>query len=545
MPAYLRTALLALLFLGYAHGTLFGTVECVTDTYIEPIVMISVGIIILSSSYFGAIWNRIRNVPPEAEPERDFYSRVRTFDDFVAGKKGKPPPAFFHKYSSASYSDLFRGFKRGVIGQIWKIASLSAIQAGMMEWAFFKISDCKIFDKPYAKGGPCEPNTGTKLYEFLSGVGSVQRDMLSLVSILLALYVNGRMRKHRDITYACWAFRGSLINLTCLIGGRVGNGSRVNLEYKFQLYRYLTILHFQVYQLISPEELACFDLKHWVEKGMMTEYEAHLLKGANSGLKVEMLVGWLAKLLTLDTVDEIKGMSEDMWMSLANMTVAIRGKASALVDSCAWLPPVSQPQLLTICNNLFIMVTPMSLVLRAIKNSQDECTKRKAWSIDTNNPNGINPLTECRSEPSYVWAMVGSTVMSMFFNGLMSLTHIVENPFGDDLDDLNEDALLTKTEYQVQTILLTEDPFKPHLQELKPAAEDKPTDLAEYGEKSTESSLEALAAKPGIEYEKSIGSLVSTIQRDAESLSSKHMPQPAESNVEWVTRLQASLAHAQ
>ena len=43
-------------------------------------------------------------------------------------------------------------------------------------------------------------------------------------------------------------------------------------------------------------------------------------------------VGWLAKLLTLDTVDEIKGMSEDMWMSLANMTVAIRG--SVFGPSC-------------------------------------------------------------------------------------------------------------------------------------------------------------------------------------------------------------------
>lgn len=61
-----------------------------------------------------------------------------------------------------------------------------------------------------------------------------------------------------------------------------------------------------------------------------------------------------------------------------------------------------------------------------------------------------------QSNPSYVWSWIGAASYSLFFAGLLNLVRIVEGPFGDDLDDLNEDALLVKTEHQIQTFLLAE-----------------------------------------------------------------------------------------
>ena len=64
------------------------------------------------------------------------------------------------------------------------------------------------------------------------------QQLLSLVSFLLAIYVEGRMSKHADITKSCWTLRGKLINFTVVTGALVDNGSSENLAIKYQLWRY-------------------------------------------------------------------------------------------------------------------------------------------------------------------------------------------------------------------------------------------------------------------------------------------------------------------
>ena len=37
---------------------------------------------------------------------------------------------------------------------------------------------------------------------------------------------------------------------------------------------------------------------------------------------------------------------------------------------------------------------------------------------------------------------IGSACLTLFFIGLLNMVNIVEDPFGEDLDDLNPDSLL-------------------------------------------------------------------------------------------------------
>ena len=46
--------------------------------------------------------------------------------------------------------------------------------------------------------------------------------------------------------------------------------------------------------------------------------------------------------------------------------------------------------------------------------------------------------------------MTGSAFLGLFFVGLLNMVRIVEDPFGEDLDDLNPDALLWSTETTLQ-----------------------------------------------------------------------------------------------
>ena len=77
--------------------------------------------------------------------------------------------------------------------------------------------------------------------------------------------------------------------------------------------------------------------------------------------------------------------------TLVKKIVEIRAAASGLVDTCTWLPPISQAQLLAVIVEFFIAITPMALVV-----GQEQATN-----------------------PSYVWSMAGSACLSLFFVGLL------------------------------------------------------------------------------------------------------------------------------
>ena len=72
----------------------------------------------------------------------------------------------------------------------------------------------------------------------MMGATEVEDAVLSVVSFLIAMYVEGRMAKHSDITKTCWSLRGQIINLSLILGSNIDN-SEINTVNKFRMYRYV------------------------------------------------------------------------------------------------------------------------------------------------------------------------------------------------------------------------------------------------------------------------------------------------------------------
>jgi predicted membrane chloride channel (bestrophin family) len=425
--------------------------EC-KATLVQPVVFaIMLGVVIFSGPLHkiagGCIATIKGNTLPQNAESSDsrvdscpFFYEVRNFEKWCMNLPGPTPPAFFYRYTSSSYKQMFSTIGSGVVGRTWKSAALSAIWAGLLEWGLFFI-DCK------------QQSIGEALLRFLNGVQSVQNSLMVLVSFLLAIYVEGRMAKHADITKSCWALRGQLINLTVVVGATVDNSCRENLVTKYKLYRYLTMLHFMVYKGIVPDQMKQFTFDHWVAKGLLEPHEAQALK--DTKLPLETIVGWAADLVTAQSKTDV---TVDGYINttMVKKVVQCRAAASSLVDTCSWLPPISQAQLLAVIVEFFIMITPMSFVIYAAEPILCYNKWKESGAISGSCSTYIRVPGEMPrySQPTLVWTMIGSACLSLFFVGLLNMVRIVEDPFGDDLDDLNPDALLMKTEQQFQSFLL-------------------------------------------------------------------------------------------
>ena len=72
--------------------------------------------------------------------------------------------------------------------------------------------------------------------ELMVGATQVESAVLTVVTFMTAMYVEGRMAKHQDITKSCWSFRGHIINLSLILGSCIDN-SEINTVNKFRVYR--------------------------------------------------------------------------------------------------------------------------------------------------------------------------------------------------------------------------------------------------------------------------------------------------------------------
>lgn len=456
---------------------------CTTDYFLEPIIFLALAMLILFGGKVASLFRKAETEVEESGREGWFWEHDRGYEEWCKNIPAeKPPPRFFFAYQSDN--KIFAKYvMSGVIGRTWKHAALSMCIAGLIEWAIFYIV-CR------------EPNDlGREVVEKLLTADNVFGTTRRLVTFLVAIYVNGRMKKHAQITDACWAFRGSLINITVKLGSFLDNGSEAIIRWKYDCYRYLVYMHFLVYKAINPEELSAFDLPFWVNKNLLTQYEAGKLKGAK--LPFETVLGWLMAHTTKFSMGKI--MMQDASNPLINYYRAhlvkdclfARGKASFLIDTCSWLPPISQAQLLTVCVEFFLLICPMSIVVQ-------------------------NVIIKGQNQPIYIWSMVGAGFFSLFFAGLLNLVRIVENPFGDDLDDLNEDALLVKTEQQMQIFLLAE-VNDPDAEEEPEAAGPKSDPMAEAEKEHLSQYLAGLNTKTPAMLNELIGSNQSCAKRSGEA----------------------------
>lgn len=55
-----------------------------------------------------------------------------------------------------------------------------------------------------------------------------------------------------------------------------------------------------------------------------------------------------------------------------------------------------------------------------------------------------------KSAQVQIWPVFASFIVSIIFQGLMAIADIVREPFGDDLDDFNIDAMLMQAEREVR-----------------------------------------------------------------------------------------------
>jgi hypothetical protein len=355
----------------------------------------------------------------DAEPRPSpFYWTMRSFKRFCqknphgllsqdCKRFDAPAPTFYHLYSSNSYWHLFKHLAGGVIANTWRHAVMSALWAGLLEWAYFHVK-CR------------DPDTSLRVRNGLFGVISVHEALLPLVSFLLTVYVTGRMKKHTEIIYSAWSMRGKMNCLAMFVGGVVNNNTHTNLHFKHKLFRWLCMLHFYVYQNIC-NHLSAYHEFHWHSKGMLSLEEAKAL--ARTPMKVELIFAWLTTLCHAGP----QNTSERQRVELLRLTCQIREAYAELKDICAWIPPISEAQLLAVIVEFFIAITPMALVMQ---NSD-------------------------AGAPAYVWGMTGSAFLGLFFVGLLNMVRIVEDPFGEDLDDLNPDALLWTTEKTLQAYLVS------------------------------------------------------------------------------------------
>jgi hypothetical protein len=432
----------------------FGVTECTTSYYLEPITFLCLMVLVFLAGHgtLGTMFSKFQQcfggskvtapLQPSAtsesisERERasaeeilgeetrdcEWWYYIRTFDSFRALSRRGKMTTFFHKYSSSSYKDVIgvQALRRGVMNLTWEHALLHGLFTGCISWAYFHIK-CSADEEMYAE-----------VSNLLRGAADTQSQMVRLTCFLLAVYVNSRMTNHVRITQRCWSLRGSLITLAAQIGNNVPNRPLQFLQYKYHCFKLMTLLHFSVYKVLDPDTCNVYTWDYWYSRGLLTSDELAILKKPGQ-MPIETIVGWLSQ-LALHRFPDTYSFDPLSRRKVVAAVVKARASASGVIDTASWLPPCSQPQLLAVIVEFFLLVTPISLVVRT-----DMFNAARS-------PPPIN-------SPAYVWPMLGSSLLTLFFLGLLNLVKIVEDPFGEDLDDLNPDSLLMKTDWQMATLL--------------------------------------------------------------------------------------------
>lgn len=249
-------------------GMLKEAKACTSDAFIEPMCFLGVILFLVGYPKIFALKNKLFPQPEEAEEGRDgwFWTHDREYEEWKKNEGGPAPPPFFFRYQSDN-KVFAKYLMQGVIGRTWKHACISGCVGGLIEWAIFHVY-CRDPTK-----------MGRDVVEKLLPADTMFTTIQRLVTFVLAVYVNGRMKKHAQITGACWSLRGSLINISVLLGSYLDNSSEEIIKWKFDCYRYLNYMHFLVYKAINAEELGTFDLAFWVDKKILTAEDAVRLKG--------------------------------------------------------------------------------------------------------------------------------------------------------------------------------------------------------------------------------------------------------------------------
>lgn len=105
-------------------------------------------------------------------------------------------------------------------------------------------------------------------------------------------------------------------------------------------------------------------------------------------------------------------------LSGLNKVVDAQGRLQQAITS---YPPLAWAQVTRLMVDVFLLLTPMPFTSEMyVKSAQVQ-----------------------------IWPVFASFIVSIIFPGLMAIADIVREPFGDDLDDFNIDAMLMQAEREM------------------------------------------------------------------------------------------------
>lgn len=360
-------------------------------------------------------------------------SHQRSFEKFMSGNKPEAPPkprqAFqatyqadrLHLYSQIFHSVIFKGHLMIVF--VGTVALLLAWFSRNAEAVSDRARERMGFEKRQV--------SKESLIVGMECIARAQQIILPLASVVISLYVTYRIWSMHRAMDAAWKVQGSVHDVAILLGAllapyRAEPGVR---EVLWTVHRHINLIHFFSYSNVCRDVSYVTDRLEMVsESGLLLSDETEQL-GPEPETRIYSVFSWV--LASIDRLVEVQLISQAYAPVVVERLGALQEATHALADEgrAESRPIMATLHMVRILGDAVTLLSPPALV----------------------------HLFRSETVGVYFWSMFGSMVVALFYQGAVSLTKVLQNPFEDDFDGLNASWALMTTERKVFACLAGSD----------------------------------------------------------------------------------------
>lgn len=331
----------------------------------------------------------------------------RNLDHFVDREAPNWPDCSFQLKYVTTRRSLYGHFGDTVIHGVWRfVIVIGLISVSLSWWLRFAPVLYKKYGYSFFQPDVVNANMGA-----CHGIHSI---VLPLASFMLSLYMNYRVQAYFRVMSFAQQAEMQLQDIALLIGACLcpHRYHPAVCELMYAVYRHLNLAHFYMYRSVCSRLREGIEDEHLVGSGFLLEYEADAL--SNSHNKKNTVLLWLS--LELQRIINLGLVDPWFAVNIMGSLKGLRGFSSSLNKEVNRRVPISFSQLIQFMIDGTNMLTPPALAF-AFKSDHD----------------GLSV---------YLWPALGSMIIAVFYQGGLRMVQALEDPFGEDSDDLNPDYQL-------------------------------------------------------------------------------------------------------
>lgn len=238
----------------------------------------------------------------------------------------------------------------------------------------------------------------------IGGLAYVLRVMETYISFLLVLILVNFMGWFSSVVTSFYKVQGGLTGLGLLVSAE----PKMTKDDCFRAYRYLNLVHVYLHMCTTSFIQGCISDENLRDCGLLTEEEYEEIKDASD--QQELALKWLAKAAVFS------GQSQQAFRQL-------RGEINMSLCLINDPNPFSLLQLMMCLTYFYLILLPFSMYMAMIEG---------------HDPNWSNVI---RPDACFSTFLVG-----LFYLAILNLILNLSNPTGEDIDDVNTEALLIQTD---------------------------------------------------------------------------------------------------